>query len=144
MNAGQIWTGGDDEDFEQNCSPNPNPFPDPAKPAEHCNIVWDKYGAEKGTYWPSCPGRPAFSACNYTCQYLLAGLEPDRFQVQILHEYDTCCFSVSIRAVYCCSLLVSVLVLGAGVGVGILMLGVELVLVLWCWCFGGGVVVLLP
>lgn len=26
-------------------------------------------------------------------RYLLAGLEPDRFQVQILHEYDTCCFS---------------------------------------------------
>ena len=39
------------------------------------------------------PGRPAFVSCNYTCQYLLAGLEPDRFQVQILHEYDTCCFS---------------------------------------------------
>ena len=89
---GQIWTGGvnthlanpsslgcvftsmpccvsqDEEDFEQNCSPNPNPFPDPHKPAEHCNVVWDKYGAEKDEYWPSCPGRPAFSFCNYTCQ----------------------------------------------------------------------------
>ena len=26
-------------------------------------------------------------------QYLLAGLEPTRYQVQLLHEYDTCCFS---------------------------------------------------
>ena len=77
---GQIWTGGDDEDFEQNCSPNPNPFPDPKKPGEHCNIVWDKYGAEKNEHWPSCPGRPAFSLCNYTCMYLLAGLEPGQCQ----------------------------------------------------------------
>merc|ERR1712216_841977 len=38
-------------------------------------------------------GRAAFRSCNYTCQYLLAGLEPTRYQVQILHEYDTCCFS---------------------------------------------------
>eukprot|EP00041_Stephanoeca_diplocostata_P014108 m.253331 g.253331 ORF g.253331 m.253331 type:complete len:425 (+) comp19583_c0_seq1:108-1382(+) len=66
---GQNWTGSDREDFEQNCSPNPNP-----KVPEH-------------------PGRMAFQACNYTCQYLLAGLEPGRFQVQILHEYDSCCFS---------------------------------------------------
>ena len=44
---GQVWTGGDAEDFEQNCSPNPNPFPDPAKPAEHCNVVWNQTGANK-------------------------------------------------------------------------------------------------
>ena len=43
------------------------------------------------------PGRPAFLSCNYTCQYLLGGLEPDRFQVQILHEYDNCCFSPHTR-----------------------------------------------
>ena len=65
---GQSWTGGDEEDFEQNCSPNPNPFPDPKKPGEHCNVVWSKFGPQKDTYWPSCPGRPAFSFCNYTCQ----------------------------------------------------------------------------
>ena len=65
---GQSWTGGDEEDFEQNCSPNPNPFPDPKKPGEHCNVVWTKNGPQKNTYWPSCPGRPAFSFCNYTCQ----------------------------------------------------------------------------
>lgn len=35
------------------------------------------------------PGRSAFLACNYTCQYLLAGLEPNRFQVQVLHEFDS-------------------------------------------------------
>jgi len=39
------------------------------------------------------PGRSAFAACNYTCMYLLGGLDPGRFQVQILHEYDSCCFS---------------------------------------------------
>mmetsp|Transcript_29982 Transcript_29982/g.89712 ORF Transcript_29982/g.89712 Transcript_29982/m.89712 type:complete len:450 (-) Transcript_29982:193-1542(-) len=64
---GQVWTGSDREDYEQNCLQ-----PD-AKTSQ--------------------PGRAAFQACNYTCQYLLAGLEPSRFQVQILHEYDTCCFS---------------------------------------------------
>jgi hypothetical protein len=31
-------------------------------------------------------------ACNYTCQYVLAGLEPNRYSVQILHENDPCCF----------------------------------------------------
>ena len=30
-------------------------------------------------------------------RYLLAGLELGRFQVQILHEYDTCCFSAHGR-----------------------------------------------
>lgn len=62
----QTWTGSDQEDYEQNCSPKPNPVA------------------------PQHPGRSAFRACNYTCQYLLAGLEPGRFQVQILHEYDSC------------------------------------------------------
>lgn len=65
----QTWTGSDQEDFEQNCSPNPNPNP------------------------KLRPGRRAFNACNYTCQYLLASLEPERYQVQILHERDSCCFS---------------------------------------------------
>lgn len=67
----QHWTGDDDEDYEQSCMPS--------------NIKPGKGDAN--------PGRSAFNACNYTCQYLLAGLEPERFQVQILHEYDTCCFS---------------------------------------------------
>ena len=67
----QTWTGSDAEDYEQSCMPPDHP-------------------AGKGD---DNPGRPAFLACNYTCQYLLAGLEPERFQVQILHEYDTCCFS---------------------------------------------------
>merc|ERR1712232_1336592 len=68
---GQNWTGDDDEDYEQSCMPSDHPVGP---------------GDDK-------PGRPAFAACNYTCQYLLAGLEPGRFQVQILHEYDSCCFS---------------------------------------------------
>lgn len=68
----QAWTGNDQEDFEQSCMP-------PNHTAGHLRD--DK------------PGRAAFQACNYTCMYLLAGLEPGRIQVQILHEYDDCCFS---------------------------------------------------
>ena len=32
------------------------------------------------------------SACNYTCMYVLAALEPGRTSLQILHENDNCCF----------------------------------------------------
>eukprot|EP00933_Yihiella_yeosuensis_P035499 TRINITY_DN29055_c0_g1_i1.p1 TRINITY_DN29055_c0_g1~~TRINITY_DN29055_c0_g1_i1.p1 ORF type:complete len:277 (+),score=34.50 TRINITY_DN29055_c0_g1_i1:80-832(+) len=71
----QNWTGDDDEDFEQSCMP-----------LNHYNGTFDDK-----------PGRRAFLACNYTCQYLLAGLEPQRFQVQILHEFDDCCFSPHSR-----------------------------------------------
>merc|ERR1712129_460312 len=67
----QKWTGSDQEDYEQSCMPH-----------NHTLGVGDDK-----------PGREAFAACNYTCQYLLAGLEPGRFQAQILHEYDSCCFS---------------------------------------------------
>ena len=74
---GQNWTGDDDEDFEQSCRKTKAAGFKPTGPG-------------KGDMQP---GRAAFTACNYTCQYLLAGLEPERFQVQILHEYDTCCFS---------------------------------------------------
>ena len=66
--------GKDDEDFEQNASPNPNPGP-----------------------YASHPGRLMYQACNYTCMYLLAGLEPDRFQVQVLHNQDDCCFAAKGR-----------------------------------------------
>eukprot|EP00756_Hemistasia_phaeocysticola_P051496 Hpha_TRINITY_DN26673_c0_g1::TRINITY_DN26673_c0_g1_i1::g.86127::m.86127 len=68
---GQNWTGNDREDFEQSCNT----------------------PSTTGLRGDGLPGRAAFEACNYTCQYLLAGLEPGRFQVQILHEYDSCCFS---------------------------------------------------
>ena len=67
----QTWTGNDDEDYEQSCMPTNAP----------------KKGGD------DMPGRAAYAACNFTCQYLLAGLEPERFQVQVLHEYDSCCFS---------------------------------------------------
>lgn len=67
----QSWTGNDDEDFEQSCMPHDAPV----------------------GQLDNKSGREAFAVCNYTCQYLLAGLEPGRFQVQILHEYDNCCFS---------------------------------------------------
>jgi hypothetical protein len=71
---GQNWTGDDDEDYEQSCMPMDHPV-------------------SKKIYSDDNPGRAAFNSCNYTCQYLLAGLEADRYQVQILHEYDSCCFS---------------------------------------------------
>ena len=67
----QTWTGDDDEDYEQSCMPSDAP---------------ERGGNNE-------PGRPAFASCNYTCMYLLAGLEPERAQVQVLHEYDSCCFS---------------------------------------------------
>lgn len=35
--------------------------------------------------------RPYVAQCNYTCMYVLAGLEKDRGQLQVLHENDPCC-----------------------------------------------------
>ena len=71
----KTWpVGNDREDYEQNAAPNPNP-------GEH---------AEQ-------PGRPFYSVCNYTCAYLLAGLESGRAQVQVLHEDDSCCFATDGR-----------------------------------------------
>ena len=43
---GQNWTGDDDEDYEQSCMPTTTR---PGKGDDN-------------------PGRPAFAACNYTCQ----------------------------------------------------------------------------
>lgn len=62
----QNWTGNDDEDYEQSCMPPDHPI---------------------GPSRDDKPGRSAYQSCNYTCAYLLAGLEPGRFQLQILHEY---------------------------------------------------------
>eukprot|EP00659_Diplonema_papillatum_P007514 gene7514-11508_t len=31
-------------------------------------------------------------ACNYTCLYVLGGLEPHRAAVQVMHEEDPCCY----------------------------------------------------
>eukprot|EP01079_Euglenida_sp_SAG-EU17-18_P001088 gene1088-2645_t len=85
---GQNWTGDSDEDFEQSCRPNfTDPHPDHTGP--NC--------AGKGPCPDARPDRQAYTVCNYTCQYLLAGLEEGRYQVQILHEYDTCCFSPHAR-----------------------------------------------
>jgi hypothetical protein len=37
--------------------------------------------------------RPIWSVVGgYAQMYVLAGLEPTRWQLQILHEYDSCCF----------------------------------------------------
>jgi hypothetical protein len=110
----QSWTGDSDEDYEQSCRPNStDPSPDhtgpgcqPTKEDPHPPCPDARPGerptlCERLTYLcgvspcavSRLAGRPAFQFCNYTCQYLLAGLEPGRFQTQILHEYDDCCFS---------------------------------------------------
>ena len=66
----QTWpVGNDKEDFEQNCAPDPS------------------------IEAPDHPGRKLYRECNYTCMYLLAGLESTRYQVQILHERDDCCYA---------------------------------------------------
>ena len=73
---GKSWpVGNDREDYEQNAALNPQPDP--------------KYA--------DMPGRPFYQQCNYTCAYLLAGLEPGRAQVQVLHENDSCCFAPAGR-----------------------------------------------
>ena len=61
--------GNDREDFEQSCAGDPNP--------EN----------------PLHPGRALYRFANYTAMYLLAGLEPGRAQLQVLHENDECCFA---------------------------------------------------
>lgn len=71
----KTWpVGNDAEDYEQSAALNPAP---PGHPAQ--------------------PGRPFYTTCNYTCAYLLAGLERGRAQVQILHENDSCCFATHGR-----------------------------------------------
>lgn len=65
--------GPDREDFEQSCAPDPS------------------------VEAPQHPGRALYRACNYTCMYLLAGLEAERYQLQILHENDDCCYATHGR-----------------------------------------------
>jgi len=36
--------------------------------------------------------RPYNEACDYECQYVLASLEKERTSVQMIHEFDPCCF----------------------------------------------------
>ena len=39
--------------------------------------------------------RPFYSACGWICLYVLAGLEPGRHSLQMLHEHDSCCFATA-------------------------------------------------
>ena len=48
-------------------------------------------GADRGDY-EQLQQRPIYGICDYTCMYVLAALEKERTQVQILHEW------VSMRA----------------------------------------------
>lgn len=52
-------------------------------PCEFNHTSWD--------YEQFCTN-PWAQVCNYTCLYTLAGLEANRYQVQIIHEHDPCCF----------------------------------------------------
>ncbi|CAE7378575.1 unnamed protein product [Symbiodinium natans] len=74
---------GDIGDYEQICALMPFPFLDGAR--------------HKGYGWRVDAGREYCQACNYKCQFLLAGLEPYRWQLQILHEDDTCCYAAAGR-----------------------------------------------
>jgi hypothetical protein len=50
-----------------------------------------------GGDWEQYAARPIYQACDYKCMYTLAGLEPGRVQVQVLHEADPCCFRAGQR-----------------------------------------------
>ena len=41
--------------------------------------------------------RPIYKICDYTCMYVLAALEAGRAQLQLLHEWDPCCFRAQGR-----------------------------------------------
>jgi len=38
------------------------------------------------------PVRPMYASCGFVCMYILAALESDRAQAQILHNQDPCCY----------------------------------------------------
>jgi hypothetical protein len=48
-------------------------------------------GSDTGDY-EQLVSRPIYSICDYTCMYVLAALEASRAQLQLLHEWDPCCF----------------------------------------------------
>ena len=52
-------------------------------PCEFKHTSWD--------YEQYCTNSWA-QVCDYQCLYVLAGLEVDRYSVQIIHEHDPCCF----------------------------------------------------
>ena len=76
----QNWTGTSrDGAFEQSCNT-------PARPGHRAAA---KQHGEGGRTRPG-----SVAGMQLYCMYLLAGLEKDRFQIQVVHEYDTCCFSL--------------------------------------------------
>ena len=52
-------------------------------PCEFNHTSWD--------YEQYCTNEWA-QVCDYECLYRLAGLEKDRYSIQIIHEHDPCCF----------------------------------------------------
>eukprot|EP01052_Picozoa_sp_SAG31_P019766 SAG31_NODE_1456_length_8264_cov_4.918570_4_plen_1194_part_00 len=66
-----------------------------------CALPWTPSAG--GDYEQDCRGfhephgRPVYNDCDYLCWYVLGGLEEGRFQLQILHEHDDCCFSTHDR-----------------------------------------------
>jgi hypothetical protein len=53
-------------------------------------------GADMGDY-EQLVARPIYHICGYECMYVLAGLETERAQLQLLHEWDPCCFRAQGR-----------------------------------------------
>ncbi|CAE7381533.1 unnamed protein product [Symbiodinium sp. CCMP2456] len=81
--AAGIEATGDIGDYEQICKLKPFPFKNGAR--------------HKGYGWRRDAGREYCQACNYKCQFLLAGFEQHRWQLQIFHEDDTCCYAAAGR-----------------------------------------------
>lgn len=55
-------------------------------PFEFNHTSWDyEQRPERG------PGA-VYAECDFKCQYVLAGLDPGRVSIQLLHENDPCCF----------------------------------------------------
>ena len=44
-------------------------------------------------FQPSCVLRRYLSVANYTELYMLAAWEPHRYSIQMLHEFDPCCYA---------------------------------------------------
>ena len=59
-------------------------------PLDFHHISWDF--EQKPRQDPPPSAGWYLSECNYTCLYTLGALEPERYQLQVLHEDDPCCY----------------------------------------------------
>lgn len=61
-------------------------------PLDFHHISWDYEQMPRNGTWYPAPSHWYLSACNYTCLYTLGALEQQRYQLQMLHENDPCCY----------------------------------------------------